>query len=244
MKKSNYYIRKTHRYLGVFIGIQFLLWTVGGLYFAWTNIQEIRGNHLIHEDDVLIIKNDMKSPDEVLRMNQIAPASVKKIKLSSLFFESYYYVEFDDNMMLINSVTGKIRDSISEQDARKLALKKLKKNIPIRNIEYVTTKNISQHFQYRGGMLPAWAVELDDDSNTVLYICALQGTLERVRTKEWRIFDFLWMLHIMDFDERDNINNSILRGFSILGLITIISGFVLFFQSSPTFRMLFMKKSS
>ena len=86
MKGTKYYVRKTHRYLGVFIGIQFLLWTVGGLYFAWTNIQEIRGNHLIHEDDVLIIKNDMKSPDEVLRMNQIAPASVKEIKLSSLFF--------------------------------------------------------------------------------------------------------------------------------------------------------------
>ncbi|MDP3352441.1 MAG: hypothetical protein Q8S44_01710 [Flavobacteriaceae bacterium] len=244
MKSSKYYVRKIHRYLGVFIGIQFFLWTIGGLYFAWTNINEIRGKHLIHEDDVLIIKNNMKSPDEVLRMNQIAPSTVKEIKLSSLFFESYYFVEVNDNMMLINSATGKIRDSISELDARKIAVKKLKKNIPIRNIEYVTNKNIDQHFQYRGGMLPAWAVELDDDSNTVLYICALRGTLERVRTKEWRIFDFLWMLHIMDFDERDNINNSILRGFSILGLITIMSGFVLFFQSSPTFRKLFKQKST
>jgi hypothetical protein len=244
MKSAKYYIRKTHRYLGVFIGIQFLLWTVGGLYFAWTNIQEIRGNHLVHKDDILIIKNKMKSPDEVLKMNQIAPASVKEIKLTSLFFESYYFVEVEDDMMLINSETGEKRTPISEVEARKIALKKLKKDIPIKNIEYVTAENIDQHFQYRGGMLPAWAVELDDDSNTVLYICALRGSLEKVRTKQWRIFDYLWMLHIMDYNERDNINNTILRGFSVLGMITILSGFVLFFQSSKTIKRLFFKMKS
>lgn len=27
-----YYLRRLHRYLGVTIGIQFLLWTAGGLY--------------------------------------------------------------------------------------------------------------------------------------------------------------------------------------------------------------------
>jgi hypothetical protein len=29
------YIRKMHRWLGLIIGIQFLLWTLGGFYFAW-----------------------------------------------------------------------------------------------------------------------------------------------------------------------------------------------------------------
>jgi uncharacterized iron-regulated membrane protein len=33
-KNINYNIRKTHRYLGVFIRIQFLFWTLGGLYFS------------------------------------------------------------------------------------------------------------------------------------------------------------------------------------------------------------------
>ena len=33
-------IRKTHRYLGLFIGLQFLAWTISGLYFSWTDIDE------------------------------------------------------------------------------------------------------------------------------------------------------------------------------------------------------------
>lgn len=41
--KAHKLIRKILRYLGVIFGIQFLFWTLGGLYFSWTNIKEIRG---------------------------------------------------------------------------------------------------------------------------------------------------------------------------------------------------------
>jgi hypothetical protein len=40
----NYRIRRIHRYLGVLLGIQFLLWTIGGLYFSWSNMDEIHGD--------------------------------------------------------------------------------------------------------------------------------------------------------------------------------------------------------
>ena len=40
-----YYLRRLHRYMGVTIGIQFLLWTVGGLYFSWSDMDEIHGDY-------------------------------------------------------------------------------------------------------------------------------------------------------------------------------------------------------
>jgi hypothetical protein len=36
------------------------------------------------------------------------------------------------------------------------------------------------------------------------------------------------MLHVMDYQNRDNINNWLLRIFSVIGLITLASGFLLF----------------
>ena len=39
-------VRRLHRLLGVVIGLQVLLWTASGIYFAWTDIDEIRGDHL------------------------------------------------------------------------------------------------------------------------------------------------------------------------------------------------------
>ena len=40
-RKTALKIRKAHRYLGLFIGIQFLMWTISGLYFSWTDIDDI-----------------------------------------------------------------------------------------------------------------------------------------------------------------------------------------------------------
>jgi hypothetical protein len=44
------------------------------------------------------------------------------------------------------------------------------------------------------------------------------------------------MTHTMDYDGRDNINTLTLRIFSVLGLITVLSGFLLWFTTSPTIR--------
>jgi len=39
------------------------------------------------------------------------------------------------------------------------------------------------------------------------------------------------MMHTMDYQTRDNLSNWLLRAFSIFGLLTISSGFILFFVS-------------
>ena len=39
------------------------------------------------------------------------------------------------------------------------------------------------------------------------------------------------MMHTMDYRQRDNINNWLLRAFSLFGLATIFSGFALFWVS-------------
>jgi hypothetical protein len=66
--------------------------------------------------------------------------------------------------------------------------------------------------------------------------------VETFRNNKWRIFDFLWMGHTMDYKSGDNFNNFLLRTFSLFGLVTILSGFALYFVSSKTIRN--MKKKT
>ena len=68
------------------------------------------------------------------------------------------------------------------------------------------------------------------------------GAFQTVRHRDWRWFDFLWMTHTMDYQGRDNFNTLVLRGFSLLGLITVLSGFLLWYTSSPTIRKIIKKK--
>jgi hypothetical protein len=58
------------------------------------------------------------------------------------------------------------------------------------------------------------------------------GTVQKFRNNKWRVFDFLWMMHTMDYEGRDNFGNILLKIFSIFGLITVLSGFLLFFISA------------
>jgi hypothetical protein len=45
------------------------------------------------------------------------------------------------------------------------------------------------------------------------------------------VFDFLWMLHIMDYEQRSNVNNTLLRVASTVGLLFMLSGVWLLFYS-------------
>ncbi len=238
MKRRNYkhYIRKSHRYLGIFIGIQFLLWTLGGLYFSWTNIKEIRGEDLRKKDENLNVSANLVSPkivlDEIGKTKDVS--TVNKIQIVEVFNKPFYEIKLHHESILANAETGKLRPPISEDEAKKIAVESLNKPNNIKQINYLTEANVGGHHEYREKTLPAWAVTFED--NLTVYLSAETGQIGAFRNDKWRVFDFLWMLHTMDFQERDNINNYLLRSFSLLGITTILSGFLLFFVSSKFFR--------
>jgi hypothetical protein len=80
--------------------------------------------------------------------------------------------------------------------------------------------------------LPAVAVTFEHPTATTVYVATELGIVTKYRNDKWRIFDFLYMLHTMDYQTRDNFGNWLLRAFSIFGLLTICSGFTLFVISS------------
>jgi uncharacterized iron-regulated membrane protein len=92
------------------------------------------------------------------------------------------------------------------------------------------------HHEYRQSPLPAWAVTMEHPTETTVYVAAEQGMVTKFRNNKWRTFDFLWMLHTMDYQGRDNFGNILLRLFSVIGLVTILSGFALYFISSKRFK--------
>lgn len=244
MKRRNYkhFIRKSHRYLGVFIGIQFLFWTLGGLYFSWTNIKEIRGDHLRKTVETINIEHEFISPNAVLGELKKSEnnAEIQSFRLIEISGESFYEIKYEtsekEKMIAVNAVSGRLRGQISEMEARKIAVESLKEPVAVRAVEFLTEENVSGHHEYREKPLPAWAVTFENSDDLTVYLSAETGQIGAFRTNKWRVFDFLWMLHTLDFKERDNINNYLLRGFSLLGIITILSGFALFFVSSKFFR--------
>lgn len=247
IRNYKYYIRKSHRYLGVFIGIQFLLWTLGGLYFSWTNIHEIRGDHLRQEKSEINFRQDFISSRTVIENIEKAGeiSAIKNLRLIEISGAPFYELEVRDKnkrqkFIIADAVSGQIRPAISEEEAKKIAAESLVNPLPVKSVVFLTEENLSGHHEYREQPLPAWAVTFEDD--LTVYLAAETGQIRAFRTNEWRMFDFLWMLHTMDYQARDDINNYILRVFSLLGIATILSGFILFFISSKFVTRLFLRR--
>jgi hypothetical protein len=85
--------------------------------------------------------------------------------------------------------------------------------------------------EYRGAPLPLWRVYHSGDPSTVAYLHATSGQVLAIRNTSWRWWDFLWSLHIMDYDTRDEIGTWLLKLFSLLAVATAIAGLALYFLS-------------
>ncbi|MEL6560001.1 MAG: hypothetical protein AAFQ94_17560 [Bacteroidota bacterium] len=208
--------------MGLFLGIQFLLWTLGGLYFSWTQIDEIHGDHFLSEKKIPAYTFDSVTVDF------FTEESIKSMQLVSVLNQPYFLI---NDHLLYHAVTGELRGGITESEAVTIASSHLKNSLPVSNITYLT--EVGKHHEFRGRPLPTWKVDFQSKENLSVYINATDGSFQRIRHRSWRWFDFLWMFHTMDYEGRDDMNNTLLRAFSILGLITVASGFALFFA---TFR--------
>jgi len=200
--KTNKFIRSLHRYLSIFIAIQLLLWTVSGIYFAFNKIELIRGEQYRLPTNVEYRIFD--------RLGQQVIASNK-----------------DGNIVYRTYPEGNLLEKLSVEEAKLIASIKT-------SLEPVSAILLTESLpgsEYRGRSLPIYQITTTSKDDTNIYLDPLSGDVLAIRSDSWRMWDFLWSLHIMDYDQRDNINNFLLRIFSILALVSSISGILLFFFS-------------
>jgi len=224
-KTTHYWVRKSHRYLGLFTGIQFLLWTIGGLYFSWTNIDDIHGDQFHKE----MMHHSI--PSDLLANIKDSTLQIEMIDLRFIDHQPYFWI---NNEQLINAKTGEIKSEVTEKEALGIAQMHLINELKVKEIKRI--EETGKHHEYRERPLPAWVISFEGIDGVNAYVSAKDGSFQKIRHQSWRNFDFLWMMHTMDYDGRDNFNNWLLRIFSVIGLMTISLGFALFFYSSNTIR--------
>lgn len=229
-------IRKTHRYLGLFLGIQFIMWTVSGLYFSWTDIDEIHGDQFLNQTMIKTSFNNLISPAEIESNEDIT-----SLELLNIAEKPYYWL---NDSKLFDAKTGDAKNGITQDEALYIAKKNVRDDLKVASIDILTETGKHHEFRQRKdvGKLPAYVVSYSNDEALKAYISVNNGMFQTVRHRDWRIFDFLWMTHTMDYEGRDDFNNTVLRIFSVLGLITVMSGFLLWYTSSPTVRKFTKRK--
>lgn len=236
------WIRKSHRWLGLFVGLQLLLWTLSGLYFSWNPIERVRGEDLAAPLPVLSPSDtSLVSPGRVLAaLTRSTPTveAVEAITLRALLGQPVYEVAYraggSRRYVLADARTGALRPPLSQEEAVAIAQRDFVPDVPVREVTYLEA--VEPDAEYRGKELPAYRVSFEHETGTRLYVSATRGLVTARRNDTWRTFDFFWMLHVMDYQARDNFNHWLLRALSVLGVITVLSGFWLWAVTSPWLR--------
>ncbi|RMF14185.1 MAG: PepSY domain-containing protein, partial [Alphaproteobacteria bacterium] len=211
--------------VGLAIGAQLLLWTTGGIVMSWLPIEKVRGEHHMAEPADVPISARALPP--ALR-EPLAGRAVLGIELRHGLGHSLAEVRFADGPpALFDATTGEKLSPIDERMARAAALADYAGKARISRIHLLSGKEETPQ-EYRGP-LPVWQIRIDDGEGTRLYVSPNVGRVVARRNDMWRFYDFFWMLHIMDYDAREDFNNLLLRIAAVFGAIMAASGIGLLF---------------
>ena len=212
-----------HKWIGVVIGIQVLLWVAGGLVMSAFPIELVRGETQAARHEPTAISADEFGVD--LRETLAAHGPVTGLR--TLRIAGKLHVEAqrgEGTPLLIDAADGRVLDGIDEATARAVAGRDFTGEGGIAAATLVNER-LSE---YRGA-LPVWQLRFDDARETTIYVSAQNGQVVARRTDIWRLYDFFWMLHIMDYRERVDFNHGLLIGASALALVLAATGFWLLF---------------
>ena len=201
--RRNLTVRKIHRYLSILIAIQLLLWTISGIYFAYNKIEMVRG-----EQYRLPLETEYRIfkrlGQEIIEKNENGLKT---------------YLTYPDNLPVNNLLPNE-------------AINIAKEKTSLNPTEVSLIETAERGAEFRGRRLPIYKVSTDTKDGINIYIDPITGDVAAIRSDSWRAWDLLWALHIMDYQDRDNINNFLLKIFSILALVSSISGVILFFRKT------------
>lgn len=209
--------RKVHKYLGWILLLQLLCWFGSGLVMSLLPIEQVRGGHL---------RKALAAPDW---SQAISPAALARqhpshqFRLSQQGKVPLYHFSNAEQHIYYSALTGEELPALNQQQVKELARLQYQGKA-----EIIQVQQLQQvPFEVRHLAPPVWRVQFADEQASSFYLEDHTGVLLSVRTNNWRIFDFVWMLHIMDYQDREDFNHPLLIVFSATALFFSLTGAVL-----------------
>lgn len=218
-------IASIHKWLGLIVFAQLIVWTSTGLFFVAIHITEIRADYLVHPAD-LVTPVDMGrvkiTSSDALKV--VAEDRPFEVTLKSLAGLPVYEVRAEIGTFLVSGETGE-RIFVDEPLARKIAAAAWASDTPIRAMEEL---EIAPRESSVGGEV--WAAHFEGQGDPTLYVSAVTGRTSLPRTDLWRTYDFLYGLHLMDYSNHENFNTPWMLAAAIFALSTVLLGAALLFH--------------
>ncbi len=224
-RRLHVWLAWVHRILGLMIGIQLLLWTMGGIVMSWLPLEKVRGEH---RERPLSAASPAEDP---VRRVLVLPKGVSAFDELRLTWRDGRLVWLRPvshaHPAVYDALTGTPLAPLDEEGVRRLARAQYQGDARLASLKLIADPDdVPQEYR---GPLPVWQAVFADDEGTRFYLSPTSGRVLDVRNDIWRFYDFFWMLHIMDYETRENFNNSLLRAAAPTAFLMALAGWLLLF---------------
>jgi hypothetical protein len=221
-RRWHLFASRIHKWLALIVGAQLLIWFTSGALMSFLPIGEVRGEHLVDRDAVVAIPPATRFADpDTIRSR--ATGAIEAIKWHMVGNRAVAEVKTAKGFQLFDAATGAALPPIDAGQATIIANAAWKSAQKPKSSASRVTEESSE---YRGA-LPAWRIAYADPDTTSVFVAAETGKITAVRTGTWRLYDFFWGLHIMDWKNHENFNTPWLFGFAVGGLMLALAGTML-----------------
>ncbi|MBA3676387.1 MAG: hypothetical protein H0W74_03150 [Sphingosinicella sp.] len=221
--------RRTHKWLAALIGIQALIWSVSGLYMTAISIDIIHGDQFVRDGELRPVAA-ASLIDPMLAARSVTGA--ESVKLHWLLGRPTYIVASDAGRSLVDASTGLSLPPPTEDQIRQLADHWFTGHEKLASVQLIN----EVPGEVRGREAPLWRADFEGWNKPTLYFAPSTGELVTRRHELWRVFDFFWMTHIMDYETRDDVNNRLLIFACWLTLAMTLAGIWMLFYAFPRKR--------
>jgi Na+-transporting NADH:ubiquinone oxidoreductase subunit F len=219
------FLRKLHKWLGLLIALQVILWAASGVVFAWLDHSKVSAAGSVRTVEASVLTPALVRSEPITWLGEYAQRDLYDVRAVSLADRWVWRIELQDRVEL-RALEDGARLQLDTPWIRQLALRRYAGGGTLRAV----TLQIQPEIESRATG-PVWRAQFDDAQRTALYFAADDGHFIAARTASWRLYDFFWMLHTMDYTGRDNFNNPLIITIGLAALWLSISGIVLLTRS-------------
>ncbi len=226
------FIRKLHKWLGLLLAIQILIWIGSGLLLSFTDSSDVSGrNSRFPPYETFPLLNQF--PVVPITTLDLPAGPIHQVQLKRLLSTLVYRVQTKQGWHTFDAKSGQAM-TVGQNMASRIAQDSYSGNGSQLRTEYLAEGAIEVP-DYQGAV---WRSDFADEINTRVYVAASDGRLLEHRNDSWELADFLLMLHFMDYGRTGGFNTVqiILFGFAQLWLA--ISGALLVIQAIRKRRFL------
>lgn len=204
-------LRRYHIWLGWIIGLPMLFWTLSGVIMVWKPNAEVRGAGLLAEPAPFELVTAPVAP-------RVEGRGLKSLTIEPRANGPRWVLRFaDGGSRLADPASGRLLPGYSAADAVREVMARYTGKAKVAS---VTRTDPSKPPMDLRRPIAAWQVRMSD--GTHFYVDAASGEIVARRTRFWRLYDWMWGLHIMDLPTRENTNNPWILSFGIATLVTTL----------------------